>query len=152
MAKLRRGRAPGEAFEYTSVNTFVLSWLAEQILNKPFNEIAGDEIWSPLGAESDALVSVSRSANAPATHGGISATLRDVLRLGLLFTPSGRGGAAEPVVSDRALDKIRHGGRLDIFMGGSIGPKVTEELGEQPHHNTYQWDFVMEDGDFFKGG
>jgi CubicO group peptidase (beta-lactamase class C family) len=152
MATLSQGRAPGQAFEYTSVNTFVLSWLAEQILGKPFNEIVRDEIWSRLGAESDAMVSVSRNANAPATHGGISATLRDVLRLGLLFTPSGRAGVAEPVVSDRALDRIHHGGRPDIFMGGSIGPKLTEELGEQPHHNTYQWDFVMEDGDLFKGG
>ncbi|MGI9263111.1 MAG: serine hydrolase, partial [Woeseiaceae bacterium] len=24
--------------------------------------------------------------------------------------------------------------------------------GEMPRHNSYQWDFVMDDGDFFKGG
>jgi CubicO group peptidase (beta-lactamase class C family) len=23
---------------------------------------------------------------------------------------------------------------------------------DPPRHNTYQWDFVMPDGDFFKGG
>lgn len=71
---------------------------------------------------------------------------------GLSFTPSGRTGVVNPVVSDRALDRIRHGGRPDIFMGGSIGPKLTGELEEQPHHNTCRWDFVMEDDDFFKGG
>ena len=152
MPKLRPGIEPGTAFEYTSVNTFVLSWLAEQVLARPFNEIAGDEIWSRLGAESDAVISVSRNANAPATHGGISATLRDVLRLGLLFTPSGRAGVPNLVVSDRALDQILHHGRPEIFVGGTVGPQITEELGEQPRHNTYQWDFVMADGDFFKGG
>lgn len=150
--KLARRIPAGQAFEYTSVNTFVLGWLAEHILQKPFNEIATELLWSRIGAESDALISVSRNANAPATHGGISATLRDVARLGLAFTPTGRSGKQGPVVSDWALDKILNHGRPDLFMEGTLGPKLTEELGEQPRHNTYQWDFVMADGDFFKGG
>ena len=29
-------------------------------------------------------------------------------------------------------------------------PKILD--GESPRHNTYQWDLVMEDGDFFKSG
>ncbi len=152
MPTLGRRIAPGQAFEYTSVNTFVLSWLVEQIAGRPFNDILSAEIWSKIGAESDALISVSRSANAPATHGGMSAVLRDVLRVGLLFTPSGRAGVSDPVVSDSALEKILHGGRPEIFMRGSLGPELTKQLGEQPRHNTYQWDFVMADGDFFKGG
>ena len=152
MPKLKRHIPAGQAFEYTSVNTFVLGWLAEHILKKPFNEIATELLWSRIGAESDALISVSRNANAPATHGGISATLRDIARLGLLFTPTGRSGKQGPVVSDWALDKILNHGRPGLFMEGALGPKLTEELGEQPRHNTYQWDFVMRDGDFFKGG
>lgn len=152
MPKLDRRIPTGQAFEYTSVNTFVLGWLAETILEKTFNEIATELLWSRIGAESDALISVSRNANAPATHGGISATLRDVARLGLAFTPTGRAGKQGPVVSDWALDKILNHGRPDLFMEGTLGPKLTEELGEQPRHNTYQWDFVMHDGDFFKGG
>jgi CubicO group peptidase (beta-lactamase class C family) len=129
-----------------------LGWLAEHILKRPFNEIATELLWSRIGAQSDALISVSRNANAPATHGGVSATLRDVARLGLAFTPTGRSGKQGPVVSDWALDKILNHGRPDLFMQGKLGPKLTEDLGEQPRHNTYQWDFAMHDGDFFKGG
>jgi hypothetical protein len=29
---------------------------------------------------------------------------------------------------------------------------VIQTLGERPRHNAYQWDFVMDDGDFFKSG
>jgi CubicO group peptidase (beta-lactamase class C family) len=152
MAELERARPAGEAFEYTSVNTFVLRWLAEAVLERPFNEILTEHLWSRIGAEADALVSVSRNANAPATHGGISATLRDVARLGFAFTATGRSGRPGPLVSDWALDKILNQGRPELFMGGTLGPKLTEELGEQPCHNSYQWDFVMDDGDFFKGG
>ncbi|MEM7120502.1 MAG: serine hydrolase [Pseudomonadota bacterium] len=152
MPTLARGIEAGQAFEYTSVDTFVLSWLVETVTGRPFNEILSDEIWTKIGAESDAVISVSRNANAPATHGGMSATLRDVLRVGLLFTPTGRAGTSDPVISDSALDKILNGGRPEIFMRGSLGPELTEQLGEQPRHNTYQWDFVMSDGDFFKGG
>lgn len=149
---LKRGRQAGQAFEYTSVNTFLLSWLAEEVLALPFNEILTNEIWSKIGAESDALISVSRNAKAPASHGGISTTLRDLLRVGLLFTPAGRAAGTDLVVSDQALDKIQHRGRPELFMGGTLGPDLTEQLGEQPRHNSYQWDFVMQDGDFYKGG
>ncbi len=149
---LKRGRPAGEAFEYTSVNTFLLSWLAEQVLARPFNEILTSEIWSKIGAEADALISVSRNAKAPVSHGGISATLRDILRLGLAFTPTGRRSQPSPLVSDQALDKIQRRGRPELFLGGTLGPDLTEQLGEPPRHNSYQWDFVMRDGDFFKGG
>jgi CubicO group peptidase (beta-lactamase class C family) len=29
---------------------------------------------------------------------------------------------------------------------------IIEAIGERPRHNTYQWDMVFEDGDFYKGG
>jgi CubicO group peptidase (beta-lactamase class C family) len=154
LATLGSQRPSGEVYEYTSPDTFVLSWLVEQITGQPFNEVLSEEIWSKLGAESDALIAVSR-AGEPASHGGMSSTLRDLARFGLLFTPSWNTVARERVISDAYLEKIQHGGRADIFWAaGSSGPNQVSAFAtdDRPRHNTWQWDFVMPDGDFYKGG
>ncbi|CAN5784104.1 serine hydrolase [soil metagenome] len=152
VATLQRRRAPGEAFEYTSPNTFVLTWLVERVTGKLFNEIVTEMLWSKIGAESDALVSTSR-IGAPASHGGISAAVRDVARLGMLFTPSWSVVAGEPVISDAHMRHIQEEGRPEIFDGASAGQATIEMLrGERPRFNSWQWDFVMDDGDFYKGG
>ncbi len=152
VASMERGIAPGELYEYTSPNTFVLSWLAERITGKPFNEVVTELLWSKLGAESDALLSMS-SAGAPASHGGISATVRDVARLGLLFTPSWQVVASEQVISDAHLAKIQTGGRREIVSQSGVGEPPGFGFGDElPRHSTYQWDAVTEDGDFYKGG
>ena len=152
IASLWRGREPGEVYEYTGPNTFIQSWLAERITGKPFAEIVSDLFWSKIGAESDAMLSISREG-APAGHGGISTTVRDLARFGLLFTPSWSVVAEEQVISDRFLEKIQHGGRRHIVdLTGSDQPVGTGFGDERPRHSTYQWNFVFEDGDFYKGG
>lgn len=152
IASLKQARTPGEAFEYTSINTFVLSWLAEAVTGKNYATLLAEEIWSKIGAQGDAMIPVSRTGSA-ISHGGIYATLRDMARFGLLFTPSAGTIASEPVISADYLAKIQTGGRRAIFDTGPSGPGMTRGLaGEHPRHNSYQWDFVMEDGDFYKGG
>ena len=152
MTTLQRRRDPGEAFEYTSPNTFILTWLIERLTGKLFNEALTEILWSRIGAESDALVSTSR-IGAPASHGGISATVRDVARLGLLFTPSWRKVAADPIISADHMRKIQEEGRPEIFNQAAAGRSTIEALrGERPVHNSWQWDWVTEDGDFYKGG
>ena len=149
VASLPRKRAPGEAFEYTSQNTFVLGWLIETMSGQTFADFLSREIWQKVGAESDALI-VAPIRGVPIVHGGISSTLRDVARFGLLFTPGIRRASDSPVVSDAYLEKIQKGGRPEIFDAARENPSLVD--GESPRHNTWQWDFVMEDGDFFKGG
>jgi CubicO group peptidase (beta-lactamase class C family) len=73
-------------------------------------------------------------------------------RFGLLFTPSWRHVSQGKLVSDAYLGKIQKGGRPDIFRRGRGVEVFAAALGETPRHNTYQWDFVLEDGDFYKGG
>ena len=148
-ASMQSHRPAGEAFEYTSPDTFVLGWLVERITGRPLADVLATEIWQRIGAEADAVVAAPRRG-IPLVHAGISSTLRDVVRFGLLFTPSGRGGL-EPVVSDDYLDDIQHGGRPEIFRAAR-GEDAGFVDGEPARHNSYQWDLVMEDGDFFKGG
>lgn len=152
-ATLGRARTPGEAYDYNSVNTFVLSWIAECVTGKGYSEILTDEIWSKIGAEGDALISSSRSG-ATAPHGGMVTRLRDLARFGLLYTPSWNVVSAEPLVSERHLAAIQHDGRPQLLANGNRYPKgQLERLAPAvPLFNSYQWDFVMPDGSFFKGG
>jgi CubicO group peptidase (beta-lactamase class C family) len=149
IASMSPHRPPGEAFEYTSTNTFVLAWLAEQVAGRKYADLISSEIWQLIGAESDALLVAPRHGVQIASS-GISSTLRDMARFGLLFTPSGRD-VLHPVISESYLDKIQNGGRPAIFNAGRED-KAREVDGEPARHNSYQWDFVMDDGDFFKGG
>ncbi len=152
VAALKRKEAPGRVFDYSSTNTFLLSWLAERLTGMPMNEILTAEIWSKIGAEADGLLAIS-ATGASGSSGGIFGTLRDLARFGLLFTPSGRHVLPEAVLPEGYLHKIQQDGRPEIFDKGAAGQRTLRELhGERPRHNTWQWDYVMEDGDFFKGG
>jgi CubicO group peptidase (beta-lactamase class C family) len=140
IASLEKRSGPGMVWEYVSVNTMVLAWLAEEVMGKKFPEVVSETIWSRMGAEADALLSVNSRGHG-AVHGGIVATLRDVARFGLLFT----GGRGRGVVSESYLEKILEGGRPELLE--AAGRAVADV-----RHATYQWDRVYDDGSFFKGG
>ncbi len=151
IASLPRLQAPGQVFQYTSANTFVLGWLAERLTGQPYAELMHQELWRHIGAEADAAIVIS-PMGAAASHGGISARLRDLLRYGLLYTPSWHTVSRTQVISPTYLRKIQTGGRPDLFTRGAGSAGWIDMLGERPRHNTYMWDVVMDDGDFFKAG
>ena len=148
---LTRQKQSGEKYEYTSVNTFVVAWIAEAVTKKPYAQLVSELIWQNMGAESDAFVIVS-SAGASAAHGGINSTLRDLGRYGMLFTPSWNKIAAAKVVPDTLIERIQTTGRSEIYKTGLIAPKINHYMSEEAAFETRQWDFVLEDGDFGKSG
>ena len=159
LTTMQSHRPAGQIFEYSDVNTVVLTWLVERITGLKFTDFLEREIWQPMGAESDAMM-LNAAHGSAATPLGVNSTLRDMARFGLLFVPSGRKDPKK-VISDAYLQKIQKGGRPAIFAATDNlaldvfdDPKSKEHLvdGEQPRHNTYQWDIVMKDGDFYKGG
>jgi CubicO group peptidase (beta-lactamase class C family) len=152
VAALRSRRRPGEVFEYSGVNTFVLSWLAERVTGLPFAEVLGREIWAMGGFEAPAQLCGSASG-APGSHGGLSTTLRDLARFGMLFTPSGRLIARYPVISQEHLRRIQAAGRQGLHRDrGSLPDYVTDAYGHDLPPASRQWDFAMPGGDLFKGG
>jgi CubicO group peptidase (beta-lactamase class C family) len=151
VAGLGRLGLPGEAFQYSSANTFILAWLAERVTGRSFNEALAEEIWAKIGAEGDALIVVS-PVGAPAAEGGISATLRDVARFGLLFTPSRSVVSADPIVPAWYVEELQRSGRPSLFAAGDGGYFSAPFAGDPPGHNAWQWDGVWPDGDFFKVG
>ena len=146
-AQIRARRPPGEVFEYADINPLLLTLLVEHISGRTFNEFMEQEIWQQIGAESYALLMTAANGRL-ATPLGVSSNLRDMARFGLLFTPSGREGP-DPVISDETLAKIQFGGRAVLFRKTAF-PNFFQE--EANIRNTYQWDHVTSEGDFYKDG
>ncbi len=153
VARLGRLKEPGKSFDYSSANTFLLAWIAERVTGRPYADLLSDEIWSRIGAEGDAVISIVPASGATTAHAGLSARLRDIARFGLLFTPSRHVVCDAPIVSDRYLHEIVSGGRPALFANGITGQATSSRMpNDPPLHNSYQWDYVMPDGDFYKGG
>jgi CubicO group peptidase (beta-lactamase class C family) len=150
VASLPSHRQPGQVYEYASVNTFVLSWLVERVTGLSFAEVLGREIWSRGGFEAPAQLCTS-VAGAPASHGGISITLRDLARFGMLFTPSGSLIADSAIIDGEHLRRIQTAPVLRR-PPGDLPDEVTAAYGGRLPPASRQWNFVMGDGDLFKSG
>jgi CubicO group peptidase (beta-lactamase class C family) len=64
-----------------SPNTDLLGWILERASGERFVDLMSALLWQPMGAESDAYVTVDR-LGAPRTAGGICTSLRDLARVG----------------------------------------------------------------------
>ena len=142
-----REAEPGTKFSYSGLNTFILGWLVEEVMNMPFQDAFSKEIWYHIGAESDASYIAPRYGT-PVTHGGFVSRMRDLARFGLLFTPSYTVVSDHQIISDSHIDLIRNGGDPNLRLNAGL-PGV-EESGVK--HNIYQWDEIYANDTFFKGG
>ena len=149
VASYGRRIEPGTVYEYTSVNSFALAWLVERMGGYPLHEMISREIWSRIGAQSDAVITQSPHG-APGADGGISCTLRDLARFGLIYTDAVREAQAKPIVSDRHLATVQTGGRRAVYEAG-LEPEDSNRAGG-PLFNSWQWDDVWRNGDLYKGG
>ena len=78
----------GEAFHYKTINTDALGWIISRVSGMEFTKLLSDRIWSRMGAEQDAYVTVDGKGT-PFAGGGMSAGLRDLGRIGLLMLNEG---------------------------------------------------------------
>lgn len=144
-------REPGELFEYSSINSFVLGMIIERITEQPFHNVISERIWSKAGMEGDALLGLSPTGE-PSAFGIFSSRLRDLARYGLLYTPSWHLVANEPVVSENYLQKVYEASNPDIFPGNNMGDRMIRDFGNWGMGASYQWDAVFMDGDLYKSG
>lgn len=89
MSGLRNVRAHGGPFDYRSILTDVLGWALERAGGASFATLFSRDIWSGLGAEFDAEVTVDPRGCA-LEDGGICTTLRDLARFGWMHLQGGR--------------------------------------------------------------
>jgi len=136
---IKRERPAGEKWAYTSSNTAVIGEVVSRITGKSLADAISDLIWSKIGAAHDATLA-ENERGFPASHAGMSATLRDVARFGLLFTKIPPAGHSR-VVSDAVIKRI---------FAGYGDQRTADEHGRLPL--TYQWDMISNKGELAKGG
>ena len=108
IATLENEREHGEVFDYRSILTDLLGWLLERVGGVPYATLVSRELWSRIGAEQDAEITVDRHGCALA-DGGMSASLRDLGRFGQMILEGGRVGGEQIVPLDWIEDTRRGG-------------------------------------------
>lgn len=134
----------GKTYDYTSTNTAILTAAAERVSGKPYHELVSEYIWSKIGAEDDARITLS-SIGISGSSGYMMSRLRDLARYGLAFTDD----APIKIASDRYLRLLNEGDR-DLFLTDEPFARIFEDQGAA--FQSYHWDVVFEDGDFAKFG
>lgn len=108
--------AHGQRFRYQSPTTDLLGWVCERVTQKPYATALSEHLWAPMGAEFDACVTVDRHGASRAA-GGLSATARDLARVGLLMAEGGRG-----IVPEAYLDDLTRAGNPAQWADGDFAP------------------------------
>jgi CubicO group peptidase (beta-lactamase class C family) len=108
LARLTNHRPHGGRFEYRSILTDVLGLVIARAAGAPLAETLGRELWCPLGAETDAYVTVDGEGFAVA-DGGICVSLRDLARFGRLIADGGVVDGRPLVPADWLADTLAGG-------------------------------------------
>lgn len=105
----------GKVFGYKTVNSDVLGWVLSTVTGKPYHQLVSELVWQPLGMQQDAYVTVD-GLGTPFAGGGISATMRDLGRLGqaLLDATLGKPG----IIAPELARSIQAGGDQAAFAAG----------------------------------
>lgn len=135
-ATLHNDGEHGGPFRYRSILTDVLAWVTERAGDDRFADLVSRKVWQPLGAERDAEITVDAHGNAMA-DGGISATLRDLGRFGLLYLRHGSAGTGSQVFDTSWVD--------DTLRGAADGARAFVDGDDPPgfpagsHYRNCWW-------------
>jgi len=142
---------PGAHFRYASINTIVLTLMIENIEGTSWAKVFEDRVWSKLMARQPALFNLTPDGTAIAV-GLLSTTLQDMARYGILFTPSWKTVATKQVVTPAIINRIYNGGDTNAFKGTAKEQSSIHAINEKASYNSYQFDFIFDDGAMAKGG
>jgi len=103
----------GEAFHYRTANSDALGWVIARVSGQNVAQLLSERIWSRLGAEQDAYMSVD-SIGTPFAGGGLNASLRDLVRFGEMMRNEGRYNGTQ-ILPPEVVTDIRNGANRDDF-------------------------------------
>lgn len=103
----------GEAFGYKTINTDALGWIIARITGKDVAQLLSERIWSKIGAEQDGYMTVD-AKGMPFAGGGLSASLRDLGRIGQLILNRGKFNGQQ-LFSEKVVENILAGGDKAAF-------------------------------------
>ncbi len=108
LASLPGDRPAGGPFCYRSCETDVLGWVCEAVTGLAFADLASRLLWARIGAQFDATISVDGQGTG-VVDGGISATLPDLTRFGLMLAAGGAALGEQVVPRAWIADTLRGG-------------------------------------------
>jgi len=103
----------GAAFGYKTINSDALGWIIARATGRSVADLLSERIWSRLGAEQDAYMTVD-STGTPFAGGGLNTGLRDLARFGELLRSNGRF-QGQQIIPKAVVDDIRRGGDKEAF-------------------------------------
>lgn len=112
------GKAHGHAFHYVSTNTDLLGWVYERAADRALSDLLGEYLWTPLGAESDAYITLD-SEGAMRAAGGICAAPRDLARFGEMIRQRGVANGKQ-VIPGWWIDDINDNGDPEAWARGEF--------------------------------
>ena len=107
----------GEGFTYRTANTDALGWILARVTGRSVAQLLSERIWSPMGAEQDAYMSVD-SIGTPFAGGGLSTGLRDLARFGEMIRNNGAFNGRQIVPAIAVADIRRGGSQADFARAG----------------------------------
>jgi CubicO group peptidase (beta-lactamase class C family) len=112
------GNRHGELFHYVSTNTDVLGWVCERACDQPYADILSEYLWTPLGAERDAYITVD-ARDAMRAAGGICVAPRDLARFGEMIRRRGVTNGRQ-VVPGAWIDDINERGDPEAWAASEF--------------------------------
>jgi len=139
LAALKKRSGPdGGPFHYVSTNTDLLGWILERASGTRFADLLSTLLWTPMGAQCSAYITVDR-LGAPRCAGGICTTTIDLARVGQLIVQNGRRNGT-PIIPARWIEDTLGGGDPEAWAGGDL----ISYFGDRPMHYRNKWYFLRE--------
>jgi CubicO group peptidase (beta-lactamase class C family) len=126
---------PGTVFDYASVDTDLLGIALERASGKKLAELISELLSKPMGAESDALMTVDKNGTARAA-GGLCATLRDVARLGQAIADGGAAAGRE-IVPESWINDMLHNANHEAFQKGPWAKQMPSLFGNAHYRDWW---------------
>ena len=104
----------GQMFRYMSPTTDLVGWVIEAASGMPYAQALSKYIWSKIGTEAPAHITVDRTG-APRAAGGLSAIPRDLVRFGMMIRDGGMG-AIDPAF----LKDVYENGSFEQWQAGDF--------------------------------
>ena len=126
--------APGEKFDYRSVDTQYLSMIVAAVEGDNLTNIMQRRIWEPLGMEDDAHWNLDREGGIEKGFSAINATPRDFAKMGLLIANNGKVGDKQ-IVSEAWIKRITTVS-VEDDKGWGYAAKWWHPPGFEQHHDV----------------
>jgi CubicO group peptidase (beta-lactamase class C family) len=120
---LPRIHAPGEFFQYKTIDTAVLGWLVERATQGSVAAYTEHCLWEPLGAEADAfyIMDGAPGVGREFSGAGFNATLRDFARFGQMVLDGGVADGRRIVSAEWIAESTQPSGGEESQGRGGYG-------------------------------